>query len=121
MSLFDFAAEYGMLPKGELVLCALSGGADSIYLLANLLERQEEFGYSLAAAHFDHNLRPTSKRDAAFAAQWCADHGVPFVLGGGDVAAEAGHLAQKSRHADLLAAVALAEDHFLLPNVTVFR
>ena len=89
MSLFDLAAEYGMLPKGELVLCALSGGADSIYLLANLLERQEELGYSLAAAHFDHNLRPTSKRDAAFAAQWCAAHGIPFVLGGGDVAAQA--------------------------------
>ena len=89
MSLFDLAAEYGMLPKGELVLCALSGGADSIFLLANLLEHREELGYTLAAAHFDHDLRPTSKRDAEFAAQWCAAHGVPFVLGQGDVAAEA--------------------------------
>lgn len=89
MSLFDFAAEYGMLPRGELVLCALSGGADSIYLLANLLEHREELGYSLAAAHFDHNLRPTSRRDAQFAADWCAAHGVPFYLGSGDVAAEA--------------------------------
>lgn len=89
MSLFDFAAEYGMLPKGGLILCALSGGADSVYLLANLLERQEELGYSLAAAHFDHRLRPTSARDARFAAQFCASRGIPFHLGEGDVAAEA--------------------------------
>jgi len=89
MSLFDFAAEYGMLPKGELILCALSGGADSVYLLSRLLERRDELGYSLAAAHFDHHLRPTSARDAQFAANFCAERGVPFVLGEGDVAAEA--------------------------------
>lgn len=89
MSLFDFAAEYGMLPKGELILCALSGGADSVYLLSRLWERREELGYSLAAAHFDHHLRPTSGRDAQFAADFCAARGVPFFLGEGDVAAEA--------------------------------
>jgi len=89
MSLFDFAAEYGMLPKGELILCALSGGADSVYLLSRLWERQDELGYSLAAAHFDHHLRPTSGRDAQFASDLCAARGIPFFLGGGDVAAEA--------------------------------
>ena len=88
MSLFDLAAEYAMLPRGGLVLCALSGGADSIFLTANLLERREELGYTIAAAHFDHGLRPTSRRDALFVESWCAQHGIPCVIGCGDVASE---------------------------------
>ena len=87
--LFDLAAEYEMLPRGGTVLCAVSGGADSMYLLANLLERREELGYTVAVAHFDHCLRETSKRDADFVRSWCAEHGVTCVAGSGDVAFEA--------------------------------
>lgn len=89
MSLFDLAAEYDMLPRGATALCAVSGGADSMYLLANLLERREETGCAVVAAHFDHGLRENSGRDAQFVADWCAAHGVTCVLGAGDVAAEA--------------------------------
>lgn len=87
--LFDLAAEYEMLPRGETVLCAVSGGADSMYLLANLLERREEWGYSVAVAHFDHCLRETSERDADFVRNWCAEHDVTCIVGSGDVASEA--------------------------------
>ena len=90
MSLFDFAAEYAMLPRDGLVLCVVSGGADSMYLLARLLEGRAEGGYRVAAAHSDHRLRgEESRRDADFVRDWCAGHDVPFVLGGGDVAAQA--------------------------------
>lgn len=95
MSLFDFAAEYAMLPRDGLVLCAVSGGADSMYLLANLLEGRVRGGYQVAAAHYDHQLRgEESRRDADFVRDWCEAHDVPFVLGEGDVAEEAARRGQ---------------------------
>ena len=33
--------QFGLIPPGAGVLCALSGGADSMYLLCRLLEGQE--------------------------------------------------------------------------------
>ena len=82
--------EYAMLPAGGHVLCAVSGGADSVCLLHLLKGRAEAEGFALTAAHFDHGLRgEDSRRDAAFVEQLCRDWGVPCVTGSGDVAAEA--------------------------------
>lgn len=72
-----------LLPAGGLVLCAVSGGADSMYLLSRL----GELGYPVAAAHYDHGLRGgASARDAAFVRGWCAGRGIPFLCERGDVA-----------------------------------
>ena len=49
--------EYRLIPPGSVVLCAVSGGADSIYLLHRLWRLRREGNFSLAAAHFDHRLR----------------------------------------------------------------
>ena len=82
--------EYAMLPPGGAVLCAVSGGADSVCLLHWLLRRREEVGFSLTAAHFDHMIRgEESARDAAFVEGLCREWGVPLALGRGDVPAEA--------------------------------
>ena len=44
-----------------------------------------EHGLTVTAAHFNHGLRgENADRDAAFVRDWCAGHGVPFLLGGGD-------------------------------------
>ena len=75
-----------LLPRDGLILCAVSGGADSMYLL----ERLRELGYPVAAAHFDHGLRgEDSRRDAAFVRGWCLAHGVRFAEDKGDTAAYA--------------------------------
>ncbi|NCB63879.1 MAG: tRNA lysidine(34) synthetase TilS [Clostridia bacterium] len=82
--------EYDMLPRGSAVICAVSGGSDSMCLLHYLASHAQEGGYVLHAAHYNHHLRGAeSDRDAAFVESWCAEHGVPLTLGGGDVAAEA--------------------------------
>lgn len=84
------AAEYDMLPSGGVVLCAVSGGADSMCLLHYLHTGAEAGGYTLHAAHFDHNLRGAeSRRDADFVANWCKEWGIPFHLGSADVGAQA--------------------------------
>lgn len=82
--------EYDMLPAGALVLCAVSGGADSMCLLHLLDALSSEWGFSLRCAHFNHNLRGAeSDRDEEFVRTWCRERNIPFAGGGADVAAEA--------------------------------
>lgn len=88
--LFALSKEYDMLPAGALVLCAVSGGADSMCLLHRLYCMAPEWGFSLACAHFNHNLRGSeSLRDEEFVRSWCQKHCVPFFAGNADVTAEA--------------------------------
>ena len=51
--------EYDMLPRGGTVLCAVSGGADSMCLLHLLHTWAGEGGFRVAAAHYNHNLVKT--------------------------------------------------------------
>ena len=86
--------EYRMLPPGTTVLCALSGGADSVCLFHRLYKLRESLGFHLAAAHYNHNLRgEESDRDEAFVEELVAslapDGSVPFRKGRGDVAGRA--------------------------------
>ena len=81
--------EYDMCPTGATVLCAVSGGADSMCLLHLLHTLGRQRGFAVCAAHFDHRIRPTSPADAAFVRSWCKEHDVPFFLGSADVPAEA--------------------------------
>ena len=88
-------SEYDMLPQGERVLCALSGGADSMCLLHLLTQLGREEGFHVYAAHYNHHLRgEESERDAAFVAQWCEQHHIPCTIGEGDVAGQAAQLGQ---------------------------
>lgn len=82
--------EYAMLTPGSHILCAVSGGADSVCLLHWLKGRAAENGFTLTAAHFDHRLRGAeSHRDAAFVEELCGAWKVPCAVGHGDVAGEA--------------------------------
>lgn len=82
-----FCRQWDMLPAEGVVLCAVSGGRDSMALLHMLLGLTEGTGLQVAAAHFNHRLRPTADRDERFVRDWCAGHDVPFVSGSGDVRA----------------------------------
>ena len=73
-----------LLPREGLILCAVSGGADSMYLLARLME----LGYTVAAAHYNHGLRGgEADRDETFVRGFCAARGVVFVSEKGGAAA----------------------------------
>jgi len=61
---------------GKKYLVAVSGGVDSVVLLDMLSQRPE---YELVVAHFDHGIRPDSKRDAEFVQTLAAKYGFPFV------------------------------------------
>ncbi|WP_308588681.1 tRNA lysidine(34) synthetase TilS [uncultured Oscillibacter sp.] len=69
-------------PQGGRVLCAVSGGLDSMCLL-DLAARQP--GLEVTAAHFNHRLRgAAADRDEAFVRDICAARGIPFCSGSGD-------------------------------------
>ena len=78
---------FDLIPPGAGVLCALSGGADSMYLLCRLLEGRERYGWTVYAAHFNHGLRPAAQRDEDFVRDWCKRQGVPLAAGRADVPA----------------------------------
>ncbi len=74
-SVADTIRTYSMIEKGETVLCALSGGADSLSLLLCL----RELGYCVCACHLNHCLRGAeSDGDEAFCRDLCARYGIPF-------------------------------------------
>ena len=78
---------FDLIPPGAGVLCALSGGADSMYLLCRLLEGRERYGWTVRAAHLNHGLRPAARRDEDFVRDWCKRQGVPLAAGRADVPA----------------------------------
>lgn len=84
--------EHRMFPGGTHVLCAVSGGADSVCLLHWLYGLRAQWGFTLTAAHYNHNLRgDESRRDADFVrsfAETCCP-GIDLVIGSGDVAGQA--------------------------------
>lgn len=86
------AFRFDLIPPGSAVVCALSGGVDSMYLLCRLLEGAERYGWTVHAAHYNHNLRRAAGGDEAFVRAWCRDKGVPITVGSGDVAGESARL-----------------------------
>ena len=75
-----------MLPPGSRVLCAVSGGADSMCLLHWLWSSAESLSISVCAAHFEHGLRgEESLRDCAFVETFCRERGIECAVEHGDV------------------------------------
>jgi len=93
-----------MVRRGERVLVAVSGGSDSVALLALLHGAASRLGNELHVAHLNHGWRGrAAARDAAFVERLARRLGIPCTLGTADpAAAEAtapGERRQSSREA----------------------
>ena len=75
--------------RGQRLLCAVSGGLDSMCLLHFVSRWAGENGRQVTVAHFNHQLRESASADEAFVRSWCAEQGIPCVSGSGDVRAAA--------------------------------
>ena len=81
-----------MTQPGDTVVCAVSGGADSVCMLHVLLSLRDALGITVEAAHFNHHLRgEESDRDEAFVRQLCKTLGVHLYVDDGDVQSRAAH------------------------------
>lgn len=83
-----FIREHQLVIPGERVICAVSGGADSMALLMGMYLLRDKLGIILEAAHFNHCLRGLeSDADQAFVTEFCEGLQIPLHLGKKQVSA----------------------------------
>lgn len=69
--------DHNLIEFGDKVVCAVSGGADSICLLHALLTLQKEYGIEIFAANVNHLIRgEEAERDSEFVKKICKASGV---------------------------------------------
>lgn len=72
--------DHSMLVHGDHLLVAVSGGADSVFLLRILARLADEYCLRLTAAHLNHGLRGAeSQRDEAFVRGVCTEMGIDCI------------------------------------------
>lgn len=77
---------YDMIAPGDHVICAVSGGADSVALLFGMYLLREKLGITLSATHFNHHLRgEESDRDEQFVRDFCNRYDIPLEVGSAQV------------------------------------
>jgi tRNA(Ile)-lysidine synthase len=81
-----FIDENRLLVKGDRILAALSGGADSVFMLRFLNKFKNRFGIELGALHINHQLRgKNSDQDEKFCMELCGEFQIPFYAVSVDV------------------------------------
>ena len=98
-----FFRQLGQNTQGMHLVCAISGGADSVAMSHCLLSLREELGFTLALCHYNHGLRgEESDGDEAFCRDLADAWNVPITVGRGDAAqyaAQSGEsLEEAARH-----------------------
>ena len=92
MDLIPWMERRHMLPPcGGVLLCAVSGGRDSVCLLHYLAGIAPEHGFTVAAGHLNHRMRPEAQRDEDFVRELCRTLNVPFYTEAAPVYEMAAH------------------------------
>ncbi|HEY8345369.1 MAG TPA: tRNA lysidine(34) synthetase TilS [Bacillota bacterium] len=99
--------KYKMLDPHDKVLVAVSGGVDSLTLLAVL--RKIPFDLDLSVFHLNHGLRPEAKKDAELVAEICRKWSIPHRIININV--------QETKGTDCIQAAARKERYRLLEEV----
>ncbi len=78
-----FLRRHTVVRPGDRVICALSGGADSVAMTFAFYLLREKLEIEVAAAHFNHHLRGAeSDADETFVRDFCARYDIPLYCGG---------------------------------------
>ena len=94
----EFIARHQMLSPGAHVGVAVSGGADSVFLLEALREVTPRWNLQLSIVHIEHGIRgAASHADAEFVQALASRHNLPFHLRQADVPSLGGNLEQAAR------------------------
>ncbi len=72
MMISNFCKKHGLIERGDKILCAVSGGADSMAMLAILLEMAEKAEIEICVAHLNHGIRGVeADSDERFVMEYC--------------------------------------------------
>ena len=86
--LLTFIRQQKLMEPGDRVICALSGGPDSVALTFALYLLKDKLQIRLEAAHFNHLFRgEEGYRDENFVREFCARYDIPLTVGRGEVVA----------------------------------
>lgn len=77
--------DYNLLKRGDRILVAFSGGADSTALVFVLMELRKDWEFDLSLGHFNHRLRKSAAEDVRFVRNFAKAHGLPLFVGSRDV------------------------------------
>lgn len=110
-----FIADTQLLPVDARVLCAVSGGADSMALLHALHRMRRTLKVKLVVAHVDHALRGSSALDAERVAQEARSLDLPFATRRLELAPGSGTREAAAREARHAALDAMADEHHAHP------
>ena len=81
-----FIRSRSLFTAGEEIICAVSGGADSVALLFALYLLRDELDFQLSAAQFNHHQRGAeSGRDEEFVRELCDRYNIPLTVGHGTI------------------------------------
>ncbi|MDD2889072.1 MAG: tRNA lysidine(34) synthetase TilS [bacterium] len=81
--------KYGLISPGDKVLVAVSGGADSVFLLWALKNLQKKYSLTLHIAHLNHGLRKKADREMEFVKSIARNYKIPITTGKIDIKAYA--------------------------------
>lgn len=104
---FNGAVNALRVPKGARILCAVSGGPDSLALLILL---HKTMPGRVVAATVDHALRPESAEEAQYVQRICNDMHVPHVILS-PAEKISGNIQSSARHARYALLAQAAEQH----------
>ena len=84
---YNWIKENNMINDGDTVLCAVSGGVDSVVMTHMMYQLAPRLNIKVHGAHFNHHVRPAEETNADedFARRFCMKTGVTFHVGHGDV------------------------------------
>lgn len=81
-----YIEEQNLISRGDRVLCALSGGADSVAMTLILHNLSKSLGFTVFAAHFNHGIRgPEADGDQEFSRSFCDKLGIEFFSEKADI------------------------------------
>ncbi len=84
----DFIQRYRLVPRKQLVVVGISGGADSVCLLHVLAKWRRRLGIRIHIAHLNHQIRGVeSQADAEYVSNLAGSLGIPSTIDKQDVAA----------------------------------
>ena len=73
--------QYNMVDYGGTVIVALSGGADSVCLLHNLVLLKDKYRLNVMACHLNHHLRgEESNSDMEFCKELCRQNNIELFV-----------------------------------------
>jgi tRNA(Ile)-lysidine synthase len=102
--------DHQLVARGDTVLCACSGGPDSMALLHALWLLRDELGIALVAGGVDHGLRREAKGELSLVGEQAKAWGIPFAQARLKVKL-GGNLQQRARQARHRALQRLAREH----------